>query len=524
MKTKIHPLIIFLTMLTLTSLSCILVNRVLDGSATTPTAALATVAATSKPDAQPTATPKALEAQPTATRPAEQPQDAPADLGEVYREAAGGFAFQQIAGWKVEGGLGIVSMTAPGADMQKGPGIGLIGGLEDADTTLDEQFTEFTAGVSEEGNVEISSAQDIVVNGAAARRVEISGTDDDGQAMAGSVVVAQVTERQTFVMMGYAPADVWQTEVLPLFDAVLATVIFFAPEETGLPSLPDEPPATSDQLVRSWASAAEATSEYGSSDWTAMQAVGAPDTPNCGDYGSAWAASSSNTIESITLYYYDAPVVPTEINIIQTYNPSQVVLVEVLDASGNYETVVYESQPEATDECPYTLSIPVTDIDYLVMGVRITIDQAVLGLGWNEIDAVELVGYPAVGFELQPTQPPAVGENVWENVYALPIFESAANINYQDEMILSYTVSGSTRQEVLDFILAELEGIGWLTDVDEDGNCRNAANCLSSLAGLDYDSPENVLWYFIHVESPDSTLTLTLVESAGMVVVGMALP
>ena len=41
------------------------------------------------------------------------------------------------------------------------------------------------------------------------------------------------------------------------------------------------------------------------------------------------------------------------------------------------------------------LSIDLGETDFLVHGVRITVDQSVLGLGWNEIDAVELVGIPA---------------------------------------------------------------------------------------------------------------------------------
>jgi hypothetical protein len=223
------------------------------------------------------------------------------------------------------------------------------------------------------------------------------------------------------------------------------------------------------------------------------------------------------------LYYYDQPLIPTEINIVQSYNPSQVVMVELLDPYGEYsDAIIYEAEPQATDECPYTLSIPVTGIDYLVMGVRITIDQSVLGLGWNEIDAVELVGYAEAGSGPQPGDS-SMPEGIWDNVYTLPIFPSAELVNYPDEMTLLYSVNGSNRQEVLGFVLDNLNGLGWLLDVDENGNCLDENRCTSKLAGLDYGSTDNELWYFIHPDSPDASLMLALVESNGAVMVTMSL-
>jgi hypothetical protein len=145
-------------------------------------------------------------------------------------------------------------------------------------------------------------------------------------------------------------------------------------------------------LVRQWAISAVASSEYGTSDWSAMQTTGAPNTPECGDYVTAWAAASSDTEEWVELTYATF-VHPTEVNIVQTYNPAQVVKVELIDNVSGYH-VVYTGEPKAMGECPYVLSIPVESADYVVGGIRITIDQSVLQ-DWNEIDAVELVGTPA---------------------------------------------------------------------------------------------------------------------------------
>ena len=86
-------------------------------------------------------------------------------------------------------------------------------------------------------------------------------------------------------------------------------------------------------------------------------------------------------------------MLPTEVNIVQSYSPDQVVSVELLDVEGKYHTI-YTGEPEDKgDDCPYILSIPVEDADYQAVGVKITIDQTVLQ-NWNEIDAVELVGIP----------------------------------------------------------------------------------------------------------------------------------
>jgi hypothetical protein len=195
---------------------------------------------------------------------------------------------------------------------------------------------------------------------------------------------------------------------------------------TAMP-IPTNTVANMGDLYRQWASGGEATSEFGSVSWTASQAAGAPDTPTCGDFGSAWASSSSNGLDSLTMYFYDQPVIPTQINIVQSYNPSQVIKVELLDANGQYnDATIYQAAPASVNQCPYTLSIPVTGITYLVMGVRITIDQSVLGLGWNEIDAVELVGYPQVGAITQPgtgstgTMPGLVG--TWQDPETTDIF------------------------------------------------------------------------------------------------------
>lgn len=175
-----------------------------------------------------------------------------------------------------------------------------------------------------------------------------------------------------------------------LFILILATLACTQSDEadtTREPDTADEP-----EPISQWADSATASTEYGSDSWSAEQATGAPDTDECGDMGTAWASSGWNTEDWLELTY-DTPVYATEVNIFQTYNPDQVVLVELIDVDSNYHEV-YSGSPEEADDCPYTLSIDASGVDEAVDGIRITIDQSVLE-DWNEIDAVELVGVPA---------------------------------------------------------------------------------------------------------------------------------
>ena len=155
------------------------------------------------------------------------------------------------------------------------------------------------------------------------------------------------------------------------------------PEDGQVSSNPSE--------IRQWAVDASASSEFADDFWGEKQLIGSPDTKRCGDYQTAWASAGSDTIETLVLTYTLAVKV-TEINIVETFNPNQVVQVIVLGENGE-KRVVYDEPPVAVDRpCPYTLTINVDNMKFKSRVIRIVIDQSVLGLGWNEIDAVELVG------------------------------------------------------------------------------------------------------------------------------------
>ena len=164
-----------------------------------------------------------------------------------------------------------------------------------------------------------------------------------------------------------------------------------SPEE--LNQLPPEFVRIQGQQIRQWAVEAEASSSYADPEWAPNQATGAPDTVRCGDYQTAWATAGSDSYEWLSLQYPVAVHV-TAINILQSFNPNQVKKVELLGTQGrSFE--VYTGEPHQVDQpCPFTLAIPIEKTEGRFDSIRITIDQSVLGLGWNQIDAVELVGEP----------------------------------------------------------------------------------------------------------------------------------
>jgi hypothetical protein len=146
-------------------------------------------------------------------------------------------------------------------------------------------------------------------------------------------------------------------------------------------------------VIYQWAVRAEASSEFSDPEWSAGKAAGEPDSPGCGDYQFAWASAPSDSIETLVLEY-NTPVYPLEIRVIESFNPDQIVKVEVLDpATGGFYAVLQKNPIQVDRPCPYELIILVDGINFMTDTVRLTLDQSQLGLGWNEIDAVELVGF-----------------------------------------------------------------------------------------------------------------------------------
>jgi len=93
-----------------------------------------------------------------------------------------------------------------------------------------------------------------------------------------------------------------------------------------------------------------------------------------------------------TLNLYFAQLVrPTQVRIHQNFNPGYITRVDLIDIYGEPHTI-YESVPIPNPQCPFVLVIPVVDADYATNTAVVYIDQTGSTTGWNQIDAVELIG------------------------------------------------------------------------------------------------------------------------------------
>lgn len=155
-------------------------------------------------------------------------------------------------------------------------------------------------------------------------------------------------------------------------------------------------PAAAQDELRQWASYAEATSEYGVNDYSALQATGEPDTDGCGDATTAWASETIDNPDEALTVYFDTAVLPTQVNIHQTYNRGAITGISFITAGENNLIRVNTSADTASTDCPGVFTINITWANPVpVEGVVIHLDQTLVG-DWNEIDAVELVGTEAV--------------------------------------------------------------------------------------------------------------------------------
>jgi hypothetical protein len=150
--------------------------------------------------------------------------------------------------------------------------------------------------------------------------------------------------------------------------------------------------ATGGEAMLQWASSAAASSEYGPDSWSASQATGEPDTPDYGDFATAWAPVGSDVGPQWLEVGFDTPVRPMEVVIWETSGAGFVTLVEALDERSGDWVVLWEGS-DGSPGFVAGFSPPLESTDVVTDTIRVTIDSDVPG--WNEIDAVGLLGVPA---------------------------------------------------------------------------------------------------------------------------------
>lgn len=147
-----------------------------------------------------------------------------------------------------------------------------------------------------------------------------------------------------------------------------------------------------DRVVGQWAVEATASSQYGDDDWSAQQATGAPNTPDGGDYVTAWAsAGADDGVETLELLY-EHKVVPSAVEIYESYYPGAVVQIEAYDEESGDWIILWEGEGVVTD-APTIFSPELEAVDFATDSIRLTLDTSLV-TGFNEIDAVQLLGRP----------------------------------------------------------------------------------------------------------------------------------
>lgn len=205
-------------------------------------------------------------------------------------------------------------------------------------------------------------------------------------------------------------------------------------------------------LITLWAASATASSSYGSINWSADQALMAPDTESCGDKVTAWASQSNSTVEWLELTYA-VPIYLTRITIYETYNPGQIVNVEVIEPNGSAHSVYSATPLDLRDTCPHQTVISWdTPLNYPAEKVRVTVDQSVLGMGWAEIDAVEVQGIQVLN--LYP------GEDNSETPDDDMPIPAGASIITRSEELITYSTS-MTPEEVMQFYRDKMSRLGF---------------------------------------------------------------
>lgn len=128
--------------------------------------------------------------------------------------------------------------------------------------------------------------------------------------------------------------------------------------------------------------------QSGRRSWGEEQATGPPDTFRAGDIPSAWASRLPDGGEEWLNLGYSNSVYVAEVRVRETYNPGAISKVAAVLPNGS-EQVIWEGVTEA-GEAPIEKVFPVTGNIY-AKGVKVYLDTRRVP-GWNEIDAVELVG------------------------------------------------------------------------------------------------------------------------------------
>jgi hypothetical protein len=135
------------------------------------------------------------------------------------------------------------------------------------------------------------------------------------------------------------------------------------------------------------------SSQFSSTQWSAAQALGPPNTLAYGDFPTAWSAANFDgppNPEFITLGYA-TPVRADGVTVWETNGNGFVTQIDLLDTDDVFHTVFSGTDPSAPGSpVGFTVTFPQTAYD--VKGVKVYVDPLHASGQWEQIDAVALSG------------------------------------------------------------------------------------------------------------------------------------
>jgi hypothetical protein len=168
---------------------------------------------------------------------------------------------------------------------------------------------------------------------------------------------------------------------------------FAAPRPVSVPGVPGRNEALEQPLAPldpgTVSSSHSAEGQLLQRSWGPEQLVGPPNTTDAGDYATAWAPRTSRGAGEEWIHLaYDKAVEIAQVNVRETYNPGAISKIAAVLSNGQ-EAVLWEGV-EPASQAPVNMSFSVP-AGVPANQIKVYLDRRRVP-GWNEIDAVELIG------------------------------------------------------------------------------------------------------------------------------------
>jgi beta-lactamase regulating signal transducer with metallopeptidase domain len=122
--------------------------------------------------------------------------------------------------------------------------------------------------------------------------------------------------------------------------------------------------------------------------WGPEQVTGPPDTPEAGDFGTAWASLTEDGQDEWLQTDYAEEVTPKEVHVYETYNPGALYKVSVFKPDGT-EVEVWKGKDPTPIGSGKGISVIPIKVNFKTKRVKIYLASKDVP-GWNEIDAIGL--------------------------------------------------------------------------------------------------------------------------------------